>query len=389
MIKKRIFKINGSLQVKNNTFYAVFRDKNGKQKWRTLGIPATEKNRRKAEAALHKLLVEYETNPNILDKIEVADYIQKWLDSVKNTLDTVTYEGYKQYAEKHIIPYFSQKKMLLRDVTISDIEGYYNAKAVNGRLDGKGGLSLRTIKLHGTVLSLVLKRAVYERLISDNPCEYAKYPTAIAKKKKEPTFYTVKQCNTLLDCIKGTPLYNMVYITFMYGLRRSELMGLKWDAVDFDNDTIEIKRTAVLAQSIVVRKAKTKNLTSKRTYPLLPEIKTILKKMLEEQEANRKLFGNCYTDTGHIFVKSDGTTYYPSYPTHRLTAVLEKYQLPYICWHGLRHSAASMLIERGWHMKDISDWLGHSDIGTTMNIYGHISMEHKKELGDSLTGLLA
>ena len=166
-------------------------------------------------------------------------------------------------------------------------------------------------------------------------------------------------------------------------------MGLKWDAVDFDNDTIEIKRTAVLAQSTVVRKAKTKNLTSKRTYPLLPEIKTMLEKMLEEQEENKKLFGNGYTDTDFIFVKADGTTYYPSYPSHRLLKTLEKHSLPHIRWHDLRHSTASMLIEKGWHMKNISDWLGHSDIGTTMNIYGHISMEHKKELGNSLTGILA
>ena len=78
----------------------------------------------------------------------------------------------------------------------------------------------------------------------------------------------------------------------------------------------------------------------------------------------------------------------PRYPTHELHKVLKKYNLPHIRWHDLRHSCASMLIEKGWHMKDISEWLGHSDITTTMNIYGHISMEHKKELGYSLEGLL-
>lgn len=227
----------------------------------------------------------------------------------------------------------------------------------------------------------------YERLISDNPCSYAKYPTTIANKKQEPSFYNIQQCNTLLNCVRGTPLYNMIYITFMYGLRRSELMGLKWNAIDFENDTISIQHTVVM-QDTIVRKDKTKNITSKRRYPLLPDIKILLKEMSAKQKENEKLFGACYNYTDYIFVKADGSPYYPSYPTHELQKVLKKYNLPHIRWHDLRHSTASMLIEKGWHMKDISEWLGHSDIGTTMNIYGHISMEHKKELGNSLSGIL-
>ena len=379
--------MKGSLQIKSNHYYCVFRV-NGKQIWESTGIKVKKGNKRKAEQALTNLLAEYSRNPNMFDKIEFTDYIKKWLANVKNSVDTITYEGYKQYAEKHIIPYFSEKKIILQDIKISDIEGYYNAKAIGGRLDGKsGGLSLRTIKLHGVVLNLVLKQAIYERLIPDNPCAYAKYPKTIATQKKEPNFYTINQCNTLLECIKGTPLYNMVYITFIYGLRRSELLGLKWDAIDFENNTISIQHTVVM-NSTVVRKDKTKNVTSKRKYPLLPDVKMLLEKMLTEQTANKSLLGNCYIDNDYVFVKADGSTYYPSYPTHASKKVLEKHNLPFIRWHDLRHSTASMLIERGWHMKDISEWLGHSDIGTTMNIYGHISMEHKKELGDSLIGLL-
>ena len=379
--------MKGSLQEKSGKYYAVFRV-NGVLKWFNTHISTKKGNRRKAQAVLNKLLAEYEENQNMFNKIEFTDYIQKYLDGAKNSIDTITYEGYLQCA-KHIIPYFSQKKIMLQDIKISDIEGYYNSKATGGRLDGKeGGLSLRTIKMHGVLLNLVMKQAVYEGLISNNPCSYAKYPTAIAKKKQEPTFYTIQQCNQLLDCIKGTPLYNMVYITFMYGLRRSELMGLRWNAVDFENNIISIYHTVVM-QKTVVRKDKTKNITSKRTYPLLPEIKSMLEEMLVEQKKNEIFYDSYYNNTGYIFVKPDGTPYYPSYPTHELAKALKKYKLPHIRWHDLRHSCASMLIEKGWHMKDISEWLGHADIGTTMNIYGHISMEHKRELGYSLKGLLA
>ena len=153
------------------------------------------------------------------------------------------------------------------------------------------------------------------------------------------------------------------------------------------NHTILIKHTVVV-NSTVTRKDKTKNASSKRTYPLLPDIEKLLLSMKEEQESNKMVFGNCYVDNGYIFVKQDGSVYYPSYPSHELSKVLKKNNFDYIRWHDLRHSTASMLIEKGWHMKDISDWLGHSNIGTTMNIYGHISLQHKRDISRELCDCL-
>ncbi len=179
----------------------------------------------------------------------------------------------------------------------------------------------------------------------------------------------------------------MIYITFVYGLRRSELMGLRWLDIDFDNNTITIQHTAV-ANGIVERKDKTKNASSNRVYPLLEDIKGILLNIQKGQSEYQKLFGNCYHDTGYVFTKENGELYYPDYPSKRLQKVIKRNGLPHIRWHDLRHSTASMLIEKGWSMKDISEWLGHADISTTMNIYGHLSMEHKRTLGNSLNGIL-
>ncbi len=165
-------------------------------------------------------------------------------------------------------------------------------------------------------------------------------------------------------------------------------MGLRWDAVDFENNTIVIQHTVVL-QNQVVAKDSTKNKTSNRVYPLLDDVKPLLEKLLEKQKKNKDFFKNCYSDSGYIFAKEDGTPYYPSYPSHELQKVLKKNELPHIRFHDLRHSCASMLILRGWNMKDISEWLGHADISTTMNIYGHISMEHKRELGQGLKGMFS
>lgn len=379
--------MRGSLQKKGGKYYAVFHV-NKKQKWINLYIDAKKGNKREAEAALTRLLAEYNENPNMFDKIDFVGYIKKWLKEVITQVDIVTYEGYKTDTENHLIPYFEQKNLMLQDVKIADIEKYYNYKAVTGRLDGKpGGLSRRTLKIHGTILSLIFKQAIREELIRYNPCQYARVPK-VKKAAVKPSFYTVEQCNKLLKVSKSTMLHDMLYMTIIYGLRRSELMGLRWDAVDFKNNTITIQHTVVL-QNRVVAKDSTKNKKSNRVYPILDDVKILLKKLLKQQEKNKEFFQNCYSDSGYVFVKDDGTPYYPSYPSHALQKVLKKNELPHIRFHDLRHSCASMLILRGWNMKDISEWLGHADISTTMNIYGHISMEHKRELGQGLKGMFS
>ena len=378
--------MKGSLQIKSNKYYAVFRV-DGKIKWHNLNIESKRGNKRKAEEAMAKLLVQYSENSKMFEKTKFTEYIRLWLDEVKNQVDIITYEGYIQYAEKHIIPYFEEKQMYIQDVKISDIEAYYNYKSTTGRLDGKsGGLSQRTIKLHGVVLSLVFKKAIRDEILTSNPCEYARIPKTANLNQSVTNFYTSKQCQSLLCVVEGIPLYAMIYITILYGLRRSELMGLKWSAVDFRNNTITINHTVVL-QSTIVAKNKTKNRTSMRIYPLLNDVKAILINLKNKQDKNRKIFGNCYTENDYVFTKEDGTAYYPSYPTHELQKYLKKNNLPHIRWHDLRHTTASLLLLKGWKMKEISEWLGYSDISTTMNIYSHIDMEHKRELVNTLNGL--
>lgn len=241
------------------------------------------------------------------------------------------------------------------------------------------------MKRHRILLSLTFKKAIRDGVLKYNPCEQAKIPKYLTK-KPIAKFYTTEQCKELLEIAKGTPLYDMIYITTLYGLRRSELLGLRWEAVDMVNNIININHTVVL-QKVVVAKDDTKNKTSNRVYPLINEVKDIFIRISGEQEEYKKLFGDCYVNSGYIFTKADGSPYYPSYPTHELQKLLKKHNLPHIRWHDLRHTTASLLILKGWQMKEISDWLGHADISTTMNIYGHIGLDHKRKLGESLSGM--
>lgn len=294
-------------------------------------------NKRKAEEAMTKLIAEYTENPEQFNKIEFVDYIRKWLKDKAKQVETVTIEGYEGYIKSHIIPYFEPLHLKLYNVSIKDIEGYYNCKAHSGQLDGKpGGLSIASIRRHKTILNQIFQDALHNGLIKSNPCEYAKMPKIDKPSPKVGTIYTPEQCKKLLELTKGTILHDMIYITFIYGLRRSEMLGLKWDAIDFDNNTINICHTVVV-QKTVTFKDRTKNKTSNRTYPLLAEIRDLLLERKRKQDEYKKIFGNCYIDTGYVFTKEDGNIYFPSYPSHCLDKTLKRYNLPHIRWHDLRH----------------------------------------------------
>lgn len=133
--------LKGSLQEKNGIYQAVFYY-NGKQKWKSTGIKVQRGNKRKAQQRLKEILLEYESNPHMYDKISFVDYSRKWLEKEEGAIDIITFESYKQHVEKHIIPYFEPLDLRLQQVTFEHIEKYYSYKLHNGRLDGKkGGLS--------------------------------------------------------------------------------------------------------------------------------------------------------------------------------------------------------------------------------------------------------
>ena len=383
--------MSGSLHKRGKNWYTTFY-LNGKRIERSLGITAVDRgrtvNKRQAEEAMRKLIAEYNDNPERFNNITFADYVEKWLKRKAASVEVGTIEGYKGYCDAHIIPYFEQNGLKLSQVTTKDIEAYYNAKATGGRLDNKpGGLSIASIRRHKAVLNQVFKDALHDGLVKYNPCQYAKMPKDKATKPKKQNIYTYEQCQQLLDCTEGTVFHDMVLITFLYGLRRSELVGLRWSAIDFDKGTLAINYT-VTVQKTVSSKSRTKNASSNREYPLLDEVRSLLLARRRQQEEYRQIFGNRYHETDFVFTKENGEGYYPSYASQRLKKIIKRYNLPPLNWHGLRHSCASMLIEKGWHMKDVSAWLGHSGIQITMDLYTHVRLEHKREISESLNGML-
>lgn len=223
------------------------------------------------------------------------------------------------------------------------------------------------------------------KLIPSNPCELVRLPKL---ERREYEWYNAGEINDLLEAIKNERLYPLIKTTVMYGLRRSEVLGLQWQSIDFDANTILIRHTVSMATK-VVEKDKTKNKSSYRSFPLFPEIRELLLQLRAEEQRNREFFGNAYVDNDYIFKWANGAMYDPSYISHKFGDLLRKYNLPHIRFHDLRHSCASLLLAKGCSLKDVQDWMGHADIKMTCNIYGHLDLSRKKMTSEIIRETLA
>ena len=385
--------VTASLQIKNNIYQVVlnYKDINGKrkQKWVSTGLSEKGNNKRIANQKMQEILTNFKENLNIKeetnnDKLFVS-YLKEWLISIKNTIEENTYDSYKVIVNK-ICDYFQDKNILLNDLKPVEIQKFYNflySKELTGN----------TVLHYHNVIRKALQTALKLDLILSNPADRVERP------KKEQfigSFYSQAELNTLFTLIKDDPLQTVIYLTSFYGLRRSEVLGLKWDAFDFDNKTITIKHKAIETRKdnkrVILLKDKTKNQSSYRTLPLVDDIIVVLQEHKKQIDENKKLCGNSYNKQylDYICVDSMGKLFRPEYVTDHFTLIMNKNKdiLKKIRFHDLRHSCASLLLAKGIPMKEIQDWLGHSTYSTTANIYAHLEKDTKNKSANVLSNVL-
>ena len=175
----------------------------------------------------------------------------------------------------------------------------------------------------------------------------------------------------------------LIQMTAFYGLRRSEAIGLKWDAFDFELNTITIKHVVTQVEidgkKEIVKADRAKTKSSLRSLPLVAGFKESLLSLRDQQEENKRVCGNCYNSeyVGYVFVDPMGNIFKPNNVSLHSKHILEVNGLRPIRFHDLRHSCASLLLANDVPMKQIQEWLGHSDISTTANIYSHLDFRSK------------
>lgn len=348
--------VAGHLQEKNGIYYMVlsYPSANGKRKnkWISTKLPV-KGNKKKAEKMLSEIRQTFVPVEKPMDaEINFSDYMLQWLQIIKPTVATTTYASYSSIVQKIVVPYFERKAIPLAELKAIDIQAFY--------LKQLERVSARTVIHYHTLLHRALKYAVKIELIDANPVDKVDRPKAAPF---VGSFYDSAEVQKLFEAAKGSKLEIPIFLGAFYGLRRSEAIGLKWDAIDFQNDTITIRHTVVSCyiDGKRVQKAQdiTKTKSSMRTLPLIPAFKELL------QHKKQQLS--------------------PHYLTEAFAKLLKKHGLRKIRYHDLRHSCASLLLANGVPMKQIQEWLGHSDFSTTANVYAHLECNSKRLLAAAMT----
>ena len=199
--------------------------------------------------------------------------------------------------------------------------------------------------------------------------------------------YTAEQANKLLEVIHGEVLEPVIMLGLLFGMRRSEALGLRWSDINFKNQTIVISNTMTQMRTLLIDEH-TKSFTSHRMLSVMDDVIGYFKRLKTQQEANKREYGDKYHDSDFVCVWPDGRIILPGYVSHNFKKLLAKYDLPEIRFHDLRHTAGSLLLAQGVNIKQIQEFLGHSDVTTTLNIYVHTDEEAKKETAAAMGKVL-
>lgn len=381
--------MTASLKVKNGIYQIVFSYKDSHGKWRQKSESTGLKekgNKRRAEAMMKERLdaleVQLSSEPEPCHVL-FLNAMNEWLEDVMvHKVRENTLHKYQHVMKKHISTFPAFEGVELRSITSKILQDYVNLKAKT--------LSPETIRKHYSNIHKFLDYAWKLDMIPQNPADKVELPPR--RRMQKGSVYSESQLQSLVELFKGDMLETLVLITATYGLRRSEICGLKWDAIDFDDGptgSMLIYHTAIDDAGNVIYSDRTKSQTSRRKLPLTPTVKKRLKQLKVEQAEQQLMVGSGYNRLGYICCWPDGTPLLPGYVSRHYHMVINKSSLPYVQLRNLRDSAATLLHKKGFDAKSIQPLLGHADASTTANIYIHSSEDDLYALTDTLEASLS
>ena len=380
--------VAGHLREKDGRYYCVlsYTDYTGKRKqtWKATGLPVRG-NKKRAEQMLMELrksfvVPEGPTNElTIHEGMLFTEFMRAWLEVVRTTVVPTTFGGYQTTVEKKFIPYFEPKGLALANVQAKDLQTFY--------LHEMKTLSGTTVKHEHALLHKILKHAYRMDLISHNPADKVDPPRA---ERFEGASYTEEELALLIEKTWDHKLGLLIYITALLGLRRSEVLGLRWKAVDFKENKITINHTVtdtrIDGQTVIIASDRTKTKSSYRSFPMSDTVREKLLAWREVQKRNRKICGNCYNmeDIDYVFTDEMGNRFKPRYIEDAFPKLLERNGLRKIRFHDLRHTCASLMHKKGLSPKEVQDYLGHSTVSVTLNIYTHLDWSSKENAAKAM-----
>jgi integrase len=338
--------------------------------------------RKEAEAEKRRLLDQYEmrypggyaAGASSLDpeNVTVDEFFQAWFLQIKPTVSAQTFEGYKLKYTPHIKPVLGSKR--LKEIQPYHIDQLYTFLLTEGRKDGQeGGLAPRTVRHIHRVFKRALKKAVAWRLIFDNPADHADAPKV--KDNAECKHYEREELPIYLEALEGTPYFHMVFLASCTGLRRGELLALRWRNIDFEKNTLFVEEVLEQTKEHGIRFKEPKTELSRRTITLPLLAIEMLQRHMAEQ--NEWLLGLGVGRNGETLLfptisrKGELTPRSPRAVSRELSKVVKALGIKAAPLHGLRHTNITMMLTDGVPLKMVSKRAGHSRTSTTLNIYSH------------------
>jgi integrase len=362
------------------------------------GIAIKDHKKKEAERIKQQMIVDKQ---NLLIEQEMirnrkvhifSECFKRWVDYKVERIEGTTGRSYRDKS-KGIIAYFGQKGTKIEELAARDLLEYYEWALKYGRRNvykegGSTALSRRYVRDQATLIKSFLNDAVVQGIIENNPALCVSVPRVKETKVREIGFMDLEQAKRFLEFVKTNPLFRIIYYIskfgLYYGLRRSEILGLRWSAFDFEKNEIEIRHTVVRGESNKVEHRDTvKSESSHRFLPLLDDIKDDLIEIMKSQKES-----GIFSEDGYVFLWEDGREYDPDYISKLFKkAITACPNVPKnMTLHGLRHSCCAILFQKGWELGEVQNWLGHSDISVTANIYNHVSAKWRNEHGREIDG---
>ena len=384
-----------SVQSKKGRLYAVMqvkKDGTTKPVWRALGL-SEGANKTKVNKAFREVVAQYEQEfweeqergGRPPADIPVYDYLVSYLKRVEPELQKNTIVSYRSMTNGKIRRYFQRRPQLtVGNLKPQDIQDFYQSLFADG-------VVANTVIHYHALLRRAFQQAFKEERIDANPFDRVGRPK---KNKFHGENYTQEELLTLVHLARGDVIYPAILLAGAMGLRRSEALGVRWSRIDWEKRTVLLDTKIVEYRENGKKKVEPveemKNKSSRRTLPLPDPVVEMLQVQKEHREVYRKMFQGGYNAQylDYVCVNQLGELLRPSYVTDHFRELLEKYGLRHIRFHDLRHTFASLLINQDVPLINVSNFLGHSDLSTTANIYAHLDKASKQASAAVISDIL-
>jgi integrase len=299
-------------------------------------------------------------------KLTVGAWLQRWLDEVRHTVAPKTAERYAEIVRLHLLPALGA--LSLAKLQPVHVQSYFSQALASGRRDGGGGLSAQTVLHHARVLGAAMRRARALRLIATNPVEDTSRPKV---ERPEIEVLTPDETAALLSAARGARMFPIIFLALATGLRRGEILGLRWSDIDLTRRTLTVAQSLEQTTAGGLRFKAPKTKRSRRTIALSAAAIEELQAHRARQAAERLALGIGRDPTGLVFKGIDGEPLRPDGITWGFAKTVKRAGIRHISFHGLRHTHATDLLRAGVHPKIASERLGHSSVAITMDTYSH------------------